>query len=322
MWAVDLSSFKVRKLLRLGRYVIAFVLLLWLVRGVTAEQWSIVRNEFQVRQFLMPTFLTATALAMNVIRWKWLLAAVGVRIDLSSATKLGCIGYASAFFSIGTLGGDVLKASLLAKQLRGRGKDVFVATAIDRIMGLYSLSILAGLCFCGTHYFSSQELHQQLIAIGYLASGAVIIGTPLMVAFRATQISLRGYVRAVAISLVSQSMIVASVYSIASRIHRTEVLPSFIDHFILVPVALLAAAAPFSPGGIGIFEVTLDWMYTISVTASPLPSGVLVGFAFNLVKLLLAAAAISLYFVLGSFSSVGGSTIRAKSACENQYFET
>ncbi len=271
------------------------------------------RDRFSIGLFIAPTLLMGTALTINIVRWKGLLKNAGVLIGFRSAMQFGCLGYASAFFSIGTLGGDVLKATLLAKTLRGQAKPIFFATAMDRLVGLYSLCVLVGIWFASKEFFFSGRLHSELVVFGWLAIVGVVIGSPIIFICR---------VRALALSLISQSMIVASVYWIAIGVHRTETLPSFLDHFILVPIALLVAAVPISPGGIGIFEVTLDWIYALAVTATLAPSGILVGLAFSLIKLFLAAVAIAFYFGLESSSAFDGGTIRTNSACENQYFDT
>jgi hypothetical protein len=271
------------------------------------------RDRFSIGLFIGPALLMGTALTINFVRWQGLLKNGGVLIGFRSAVQFGCLGYASAFFSIGTLGGDVLKATLLAKKLGGQTKPVFFATAMDRLVGLYSLCILVVIWFTSKQFDFSGGLHSELVLFGWLAIVGVVIGSPIVFICR---------VRALALSLLSQSLIVACVYWIAIGVHRTEALPSILDHFILVPMALLVAAVPISPGGIGVFEVTLDWMYALAVTATLAPSGILVGLAFSFLKLLLAAIAIALYFVLDSSSAFAGGTIRTNSACENQYFET
>ncbi len=332
------------------RLLLAVVLLIWLLSQITRDQWRLISNGLDLRLLLVSILLTATALAMNFIRWRVLLRGESVAIDLASAMQYGCIGYASGFLSIGSLGGDVLKATLLSRARHGQLRQVFFATAMDRLIGLYSLTILTSIAFLGLDILSAEPRPRVLTALGWGASIAVVAGGillyvisngPRRIGHAFTQRQCRnqteqnvrdrnqsqvskdrrpGFFGALLLSLLSQALVIASVFVIAKAIHRTVAIPSIVEHFVIVPSGLLAAAIPVSPGGVGVFEASLEWMYEASTVTDTPPSGTLVGLTFNLVKIALAAVALLVYF--SSQKSAGSSTRRMNSRCENQYFDT
>ncbi len=79
----------------------------------------------------------------TMIRWFYLVRAVGIRFSLSDALRIGFLGYLFNFAPTGIAGGDLLKAILLTRENPGNRAKAFASVVVDRIIGLYVLFIVA-----------------------------------------------------------------------------------------------------------------------------------------------------------------------------------
>jgi uncharacterized membrane protein YbhN (UPF0104 family) len=94
-------------------------------------------------------------------------------------------------------------------------------------------------------------------------------------------------VGSVGLSIVTHVMITLCIYLIASGLPGAH--PNLLAHFTIVPIANLANSIPL-PGGLGGFELALDFLYrAISSTAVAPRHGFVIALAFRIVTLLIAA---------------------------------
>jgi uncharacterized membrane protein YbhN (UPF0104 family) len=272
--------------------------------------------------------VTMTATMLSMVRWYLLVRALDLPFTLRDAFRLGFLGYLFNFFSFGVVGGDLLKAVTIARQQPERRAEAMATVFIDRAVGLYALFLLVTFGFL---LISATDVEVGKDAVGpaidRLSQVAVVVtvvgaiagcfvlspgfsSNPLSRA--STRLPLVGgtfsrlfaaadmyrrriplLIVALGISLITHCMVSASVYLLASGLPGPA--PSFALHFVIVPIATVAAAVPL-PGGLGAFEMALNLLYRSAMGAAVIGSkGFVVALAALVIKLTIAAVGMVLY---------------------------
>jgi uncharacterized membrane protein YbhN (UPF0104 family) len=92
-------------------------------------------------------------------------------------------------------------------------------------------------------------------------------------------------------------MFTLSMYMIARALYPS--VPTLAEHFIIVPIGLLASALPLTPAGIGVFEAAIRWLYKL-IPANPTnASGTLIALVFEMVKVVIAMIGTVFYWTAG-----------------------
>jgi uncharacterized protein (TIRG00374 family) len=138
-----------RTLLNLGKYLLAFGLLAWVVqknwmagsdKGL-AYVWQrhVVQGQPIHTGFLLGALLAlVAAVLLTFVRWYFLVRAQGLPFRVTDALRLGLVGFFFNNFLPSSVGGDVIKAAFLAREQSRR--TVAVATVImDRVIALWGL---------------------------------------------------------------------------------------------------------------------------------------------------------------------------------------
>jgi len=87
--------------------------------------------------------LLLTAVMITVVRWWYLVLALGIDFSLPAAVRIGFLGYFFNFAPMGILTGDLLKAWILAREKPGNRAKALASVVVDRIIGLYVLFLVA-----------------------------------------------------------------------------------------------------------------------------------------------------------------------------------
>ena len=108
-----------------------------------------------------------------MVRWWYLVRALGIDFSLRDALRIGFLGYLFNLVPAGIVGGDVLKAWILAREKPGNRAKAFASVIVDRIVGLYVLFLFAaaGIFISGLWYYPDDYIHW--ICIGVLIATAV-----------------------------------------------------------------------------------------------------------------------------------------------------
>ena len=77
------------------------------------------------------------------MRWCYLVRALGIDFSLPDAMRIGFIGYLFNLAPMGIVGGDLLKAWMLAREKPGNRAKALASVVVDRIVGLYVLFLVA-----------------------------------------------------------------------------------------------------------------------------------------------------------------------------------
>jgi glycosyltransferase 2 family protein len=271
------------------------------------------------------------AVLISLIRWYFLVRAVDVPFRLRDALRLGFLGYLFNLMPMGIVGGDLLKAVMLAKENRGRRPEAVASVFVDRVIGLYVLFVVASAAILLTGFLEIPHPRLQWVAKLTLAltalatvavalpllpdlsrgkttrwiAGVPYVGLPL---FRLLE-AVRMYRLKLPILAVSTLMTVAihsffavGIYLIARGIYG-EAVPSLGMHFVIAPLSAVTGVIPLP---LGPFEMVLDLLYA----KVPLPfggsmavgQGLVVALAYRIISVLCAAVGICYY--LGSRQEV------------------
>ena len=122
--------------------------------------------------------LCALGVTLTLVRWCYLVRAVGIRLPMHDAMRIGWISYVFNFLPTGILGGDVLKVVMLAHERPGNHTKAAASVVVDRIIGLYLLFVLAAVCIFITGFWNQEDPQTQWVCplvLGLTAAGTLVI---------------------------------------------------------------------------------------------------------------------------------------------------
>lgn len=144
--------------LKLG---IAVAILVWLIRRSGLDFQS--AASVPLRYPVLAMACVMIQLVLTIIRWHFLLRCIGIRLPFREIFSLGMQGqFFSLFIPAGSVGGDLIKAGILAKRAPGGEKfnGVF-SILVDRLCGLTALMLFT-LLGCGIFYPVIREFPAEL----------------------------------------------------------------------------------------------------------------------------------------------------------------
>lgn len=248
---------------------------------------------------------------LSFYRWHLLVRALDVPFKLIDAIRISFIGVFFGLIAFGVVGADSLRAVYATRQMKNRTPEAITSVLVDRLIGLLTMFSVATVAFLFFDPAALAAEHSGEIkalklvgwfvvvctACGYVAMTVLfftpqlsktklfywIIGLPKVgsiIEKLSNAISLyRNQLPSIAIAFVLSVLVnlcfVTAIYSLA--IGLTENNPSFTDHFVIEPIAMVSNAAPL-PGGIGGMESAMEFLY-ITFGSS---NGVVAGFAMRL----------------------------------------
>jgi uncharacterized membrane protein YbhN (UPF0104 family) len=265
----------------------------------------------------------------SFLRWFTLVRTVGLKFQPFDAIKLGFIGNVFNLVIPGAVGGDVIKAVFLARA-HPRNKAAAIASmVIDRILGLAGLFLLAGIAGL---FALSMANAQVKILIGIVwvllvceLTGLVVLFTPQvypildrLTAGRARLAKVVKELETAASAYRSRwglivgcllgSSCIHSLYVVAfytvSRAIFGDALPSFAEHFLIVPLVLFTTAVPLPFGALGLTENASGLLFALgkSDVAAAAASGTVAMMAFR--TIMYASGLVSLVVYLANLKWV------------------
>ena len=220
----------------------------------------------------------------------------------ADALRLGLLGYFLNTFMPGTIGGDLVKAALVAREQRRR--TVAVSTVLfDRVVGMsgiYTLAVGAGTLLWLTggldESFEAEEKTRTVLLTGLAAALAVLValvvgwgllqlvpergfawverqlprvprvGRHLAELWRAVWIyrTRRAAVAAAwLLSLANHACSAVTVYFAATTLLPLDDVPPLALHFVLVPIGTTVQASVPLPSGVGVAEAAFGALYEL-----------------------------------------------------------
>lgn len=296
--------------------------LLWLERA----HWSQFAEQPKHYGLLLTALLVALfAMSLSFARWCVLVRCQGIQLTMLEAFRLGSICFLLSFVSAGSVGGDLFKAIFLAKRRPGKRIAAVASVLVDRGCGLYGLLLLvtAALLLLNPNASGeSADVIRQikwvtaiLVGSGTLVLSVLVLGGrgvdrlvawgstlpligPLVAKIGPPLRMFHSHPLAFGLSIVMSvgvhCLLVVSMYLIAIGLYTST--PTLAEHFVIVPVGLLASALPIAPAGIGVFEAAIKVLYETVPATSVAASGTLVALAFEMVKIVMAVIGTVFYW--------------------------
>lgn len=310
-----------KHLLNLVRIIVPIAMmgyLIWLLLGNPASL-DIVVNAFSGQTewgSIFVAFLLALAsLSLTFIRWYLLAVSLGLKLRLGDAFRFGFLSYLLNFVGVGGVGGDVYKAYILAKENQGRRTEAVSTVVMDRAVGLYALFVVTAVATLGLNFQELEPVIRTICVVvnvttvtgGVLFLATIIspklvfgrirpflealpkIGDTVKRAFSALGIYRRRPKLLVVIAIMSLAVHTLSslaVYCLAKAFFPVH--PTIVEMLVITPLALLVAALPLAPGGMGTLEAALVSLY-VSLPAKEMneASAITVALAYRVLTILL-----------------------------------
>ena len=313
------------------KIVIPLGIIGFLLYRIEPEQWNELAQHSKNYPMLLGALLVAVAaVSLSFARWCLLVRCQGIQLTMLEAFRLGAICFLLNFVSAGSVGGDLFKAIFLAKRRPGRRVQAVASVLVDRGVGLYGLLLLSSAAFLFHHRdhpssVGSEDMDQLklgaaiLVGLGTLVLALLVFGgrfVDRLVQWGSTVPMVGGLVQrigpplrmfhdhpiafgmSILMSIGVHVMLTCSMYLIACSLYPS--VPTLAEHFIIVPIGMLASALPLTPAGIGVFEAAIDWLYKLIPAESTNASGTLIALVFEMVKVVIAICGTVFYWTAGA----------------------
>jgi len=276
----------------------------------------------------LATVCCTSAVLLTFIRWYYLVRALELPFRFREALRLGFLGYLFNLAPMGIVGGDLLKAVMLARQQQERRAQAVATVVVDRLIGLYVLFLVASTAILAIGLQNSPERNVRYACYATLAAtalGAVAVAMLLIPGVTSGRLSrmlarvpkvghvldslldaVRMYRRklhvllgAALMSVGVHTLFTVGVFLIACGLYENVL--SLGTHFVVMPVSASMGVIPLP---VGPFEAVLEFFYTqMPAGVKMLPGqGLIVALAYRIITVLIAAVGICYY--LGSRQEV------------------
>ncbi len=320
------------------RYALPCVILSWLSYRLWAQDrhsleilW---RNAEHWPQFVLAVAIYLLAVMGTFLRWRILVLALHLPFSVGNALRLGFVGYVLQFVSLGSLGGDVFKAILIAREQPDRKPEAAATVLVDRFIGLFSLTIVV---LIGVGLWNRAALGPYAAAKPVCIAMA-IVGSLIFATVMFTRISLIPITR-----LRPFYPLRSSVFRIQSALdlYRKHVVaaccaggwtgnpfhagvghlsgrnglfpngPELRAQIFMWGVAGIVGAIPIVPGGLGTFDIAYKTLYeSVSIHHCVPNEGFLVAILFRVMCLTAAAVGVVIFWTSKQSLEVGDKQAR------------
>jgi glycosyltransferase 2 family protein len=96
-----------------------------------------------LKYLLVAILLMGLVLFIGILRWQIILKVHGLAMPFSRTSEISLIAHFFNSFLLGSVGGDLLKAYYAARETHHKKIEAVVTVAVDRVMGLFSMVVLA-----------------------------------------------------------------------------------------------------------------------------------------------------------------------------------
>lgn len=307
-------------LLKVALPAALFAFLLWRVPPSDYEAfWS---RPKRWELLALAQVLALTAMTVGMLRWWGLVRAFGIPFEIREALRLGFLGYLLNFVSLGSVGGDLFKAILVAKHKPQARPEAVASVVLDRAIGMLGLVLLT---LISLTVFPSDELPVVLKRIRDFAFVLTLVATfalllaiysgrwferllkwietwPLVGSTLARMAwavrQLRGQaltlLTLIATSISVHLMLALTVYLVSCGLYPEH--PTLAEHLYVVPPGMAAGAIPLAPGGLGAQEYALDELFKQLPNRPSEFSGIIVATVYRLITLAIAGIGLVYYW--------------------------
>jgi uncharacterized protein (TIRG00374 family) len=310
------------------RWIIPVAIIAWLVfDAMRNNSFARLRDEPKHWDMLAgAAVLCFSAVIVTMVRWCFLVRAVGIPFRIRDALRLGFLGYLLNFISPGAVGGDLFKAVFLARSCHGKKTEAAMTVIVDRLIGLYALFLVGttAILLTGMWRLPSDQVRIVCgIVFWCTGIGTAMIVVSMLPGFSHGPIARRlhalprigpiierlneanrlyyGRVGVLLLSIVMSlgvhSLNAVGVWMIARGVLAES--PSLGAHFVVVPLAMATGAIPLAPNGLGTFEVTVEFLYQhLPNGMAAIPSaGFVVALGYRIITVFIALVGAVIYLI-------------------------
>ncbi len=254
-------------------------------------------------------------------RWYLLVRAQGFAFRLRDAVRYGFLGLVANYVAPGSVGGDLFKAVLLARDQSSRRYVAVATVLLDRILGLLALFMVGVVATLIPHDFPDStevKANTALLWFGTLAglAGLVLMLIPATTRWgwvnRLPRLPIVGHIvgelihgvklyqsqpltvfAALGLSLIGHAGLITGFFFCALWMKQPWI-PDLTSHFCFMPNAELVGVLGMTPGGVGALEWAVQKSYvlvspeTVS-DAQAEGAGLMAALAFRVVSLAITA---------------------------------
>ena len=123
--------------------------------------------------FAAVAVFAASALG-GALQWAWILRTAGLRTAIPEMVRVYWVGMFFNNFLLGNVGGDAIKVVDLGRR-EGRTGTVLGATALDRLIGLFTLTVLALATLGPARVLDGALLQLLLLALAVWGGGLTVL---------------------------------------------------------------------------------------------------------------------------------------------------
>ncbi len=268
---------------------------------------------------LLAFFWQIIAVSITIVRWKWLVAVLGMPFTYKDSFRLGFLGLMLNLAPMGIVGGDGIKAYMLALRNPAHRAKALASVVVDRIIGLIGLFFVATFLVCWTGFaFREEALAKGASQLVFWLTGISVVGvgviflpffsqghfeklidgipvcgkilgklTRALLLYRNHKICLLG---STFVSLFVHLGNGLSLYCVAKGLMSS--VPTVLEHLVVSPIANLTAMIPLAAGP---YEIVLNQLYPLLSTTPQPGIGLFVALGYRIVSILVAAVGILYY---------------------------
>jgi hypothetical protein len=315
------------RLVLLAKVLVAAGLLTFLfVQAQRHDSFATLRDGPKEWRFLFAAGgLCFVAVIITFVRWYLLVWALDIPFRLRDAFRLSFLAYLLNFVSLGSVGGDLFKALFIAREQPTRRTEAVATVVIDRLFGLLALFLVASAAILLTDVRVS--VHEPIVhgivnatlvatAVGVVVMalllwpglvGSRLVGRmrrvkwigPIMarvvgaVEIYQRKLPLLGVILAMSVAV--HVLLILGFYFIARGLPSRA--PTFSEHFLVIPLSMVAGSLPFTPNGLGTLELGVDYFYrTISSSGGVTPGdGVIAALCYRIITVAIALVGVCYY---------------------------
>jgi uncharacterized membrane protein YbhN (UPF0104 family) len=303
------------------KWPVAVAILYWIYYSNRDDLLKIAATPKNWTFALLAIVLIGGSTLITFGRWHLLVRAQEFPFRLRDAVRYGFIGVVSNYVAPGLVGGDLVKAFLVARDQTSR-KAVAVATVLlDRILGLLALFMVGACATLLPHDIPDNpklKLATALLWGGTLAGWAGLalllfpattrwgwvnrlprlplvgrIAGELLHGVKLYQSKPKVVLAALGLSLIGHAGLITGFYFCALWMQQRWI-PDLITHFYFMPNAELFGVLIPTPGGMGALEEAISWFYA-QLRPGFIPvkqaegAGAMAAIAFRVVSIAVAA---------------------------------
>jgi uncharacterized protein (TIRG00374 family) len=133
------------KLLNLLKVAVSVGLIVYVFSQPTIREadWGAMLADVRVWPWLVALVVYFGAIGLNVLKWQYLLATLGVHVPYRSMFRHNMVGLFFANLPLSMVGGDIARGWDLARGVEGQGAAVAVSVLVDRLVGLAAFLVAA-----------------------------------------------------------------------------------------------------------------------------------------------------------------------------------